>query len=202
MVWVPRSVNVACGAGRAHDHPMTQSKLAALLGLLALDDLPRTGWLQEGVRPAESIAGHVVGTCFTVLALAPHVEPALDTDRAIAIALVHDAPEALLSDLPQSASRLLPAGLKAAIEDQIAAELLPPLSHVAHERFAEYRAAKTREARFVRVCDRLQMGVRLVGYHRRGVRGLDSFAATLAALDCAEFAVAESLRREILAALD
>lgn len=181
---------------------MTQPALPALLALLPLDDLPRTGWLQHGVRPAESIAGHVVGTCFTVLALAPRVAPALDVDRAIALALVHDAPEALLSDLPKSASRLLPEGLKAALEDRVAAQLLPPLSGVAHERFAEYRAGKTREARFVRVCDRLQMGVRLVAYQRRGVRGLESFADTLGALDCAEFAPAEALRREILAALE
>jgi putative hydrolase of HD superfamily len=180
---------------------MTQPALPALLALLPLEELPRTGWLQHGVRPAESIASHVTGTCFTVLALAPRVTPPLDTDRAIALALVHDAPEALLSDLPKSASRLMPNGAKAQMEDRAAAELLPPLSALAHERFAEYRAGKTREARFVRLCDRLQMGVRAVGYHRRGVRGLEQFARTIEALDCGEFAPAAALQREILAAL-
>ncbi len=200
MVWVRWPVNAARAARHAAAK-MTQPALPALLALLPLEDLPRTGWLQHGVRPAESIAGHVVGTCFTVLALAPRVTPALDTDRAIVLALVHDAPEATLSDLPRSASRLFPPGLKASLEDRVAAELLPPLSDVAHDRFAEYRAGKTREARFVRICDRLQMGVRAVGYQRRGVRGLASFAQSVAAIDCGEFAPAAALQREILAEL-
>jgi len=45
------------------------------------------------------------------------------------------------------------------------------------------------------------MGVRMVGYQRMGVRGLESFAATIEALDCSEFSPTASLRAEILAAL-
>ena len=53
----------------------------------------------------------------------------------------------------------------------------------------------------VQLCDRLQMGVRMVGYQRMGVRGLEPFAATIQALDCSEFSPTENLRTEILAAL-
>jgi putative hydrolase of HD superfamily len=181
--------------------PPLEPTLSALLALQPLGDLARTGWVQRGIANPESIAAHVVGTAFVVLALGPRVEPGLDVDRAIALALVHDAPEALLGDLPRTAARLLPPGAKRAAEIGAARELLPPLSDLAHERFREYLAGETREARFARVCDRLQLGVRLVGYHRAGARGLEEFVETIAALDCSEFAPAVDLQREIQAAL-
>lgn len=178
---------------------MHEPLLPALLALLPLDQLPRTGWIQSGIADPESIAGHVVGTAFLVLALGPRIFPAIDVERALALAVVHDAPEALLGDLPRTGARLLPPGAKIEAEDKAARLLLAPLSDFALERFAEYRAAKTREARFVRLCDRLQLGVRAAAYHRLGVRGLEEFKATIEALDCAEFPPAEALRGEILA---
>jgi putative hydrolase of HD superfamily len=179
---------------------MHSPTLSALLALQALENLPRTGWVQRGIAPGESVADHVLGTCYVALALGPRVEPGIDVERALALVLVHDAPEALLGDLPRTAAALLPAGAKALAEARAAAEILPPLSRLAHERFLEYSAGTTREARFARVCDRLQLGVRLVGHQRLGLCGLEDFEATLAALDCSEFAPAAELQRELLAA--
>lgn len=175
--------------------------LDALLALQPLESLPRTGWIQRGIAAPESIGDHVLGACFIVLALGPRVEPPLDVERALSLVLVHDAPEALLGDLPRSANELLPPGAKAEAESRAAARILPPLSELAHARFVEYQAGATREARFARVCDRLHLGVRMIGYLRSGARGLGDFAQTVAALDCSEFAPALALHREILAAL-
>jgi len=180
---------------------MSTPLLEALLGLQCLQDLPRTGWIQRGIRAPESIAGHILGTCELVLALGPRVEPALDTERALALALVHDAPEALLGDLPRSASELLPEGAKRTAEARAAKRVLGPLSGLALERFEEHARGETREARFVRVCDRLQLGLRLVGYRRAGQAGLEDFEQTLRALDCGEFAPARMLQAELLAEL-
>jgi len=179
----------------------SDSPLAALLALSPLESLPRTGWAMRGIANPETVAGHVLGTCHLILALGPKVAPPIDTERCLALALVHDAPEALLGDLPRTAAELLPAGAKAAAEEAAARKLLASISAAAVERYAEFRAQATREARFARLSDRLQMGVRLVGYHRLGVRGLDEFVASIRALDCSEFAPAEDLRSEILAAL-
>ncbi len=175
--------------------------LDALLALEPLHDLPRTGWVLRGVRDPESIGDHVLSTCFLVLALGSRVEPGLDVERAVALVLVHDVPEALIGDLPRTAARLLPAGAKAAAEDRAAAELLAPLSGHALGLWDEIRAGLTREARFVKACDRLQLGLKLVAYHRAGQRGLGEFRETVVGLDLAEFAVLVSLRDEILAAL-
>ena len=176
--------------------------LDALLALLALDRLPRTGWLVAGVAAPESVAAHSLGSAFVVLALGPRVQPALDVERAAVYALLHDATEALLTDLPRSALECLPSGAKAAAEARAAERVLAPLSKLAFEREAEYRSRSTREARFVALCDKLNLGVRWLGYHNAGVRGLDSFRESLTALDCREFAPCEELRRSILAAAE
>jgi putative hydrolase of HD superfamily len=174
--------------------------LAALLALQPLNDLPRTGWLLCGIHAPESVGDHTLSTAFVVLALAPRVEPAMDLGRALSLALLHDVPEAITGDLPRSASRLLPKGAKSAMEEGAAKELLPPLSPTALALWREYAAGSSREARFVRVCDRLQLGLRLVAYVRAGRRGLDEFRATVAGLDASEFAAAAALQAEILAA--
>ena len=76
------------------------------------------------------------------------------------------------------------------------------VTRAASAAWAELRAGETREARFAALCDRLQLGVRLVGYVRAGLGGLGEFRDGLEGLDAAEFPPAEDLRREILDALD
>lgn len=180
--------------------PPREPLLPPLLALLPLHDLPRTGWILRGIEHPESIGDHVLSTCFLVLALGPRVEPPLDVDHALALALVHDVPEALTGDLPRTASELLPAGAKSHAEEAAARRLLAPLSEAALELWREHRDSGTREARFVRLVDRLQLGLRLVAYERAGRRGLEEFRATLAALDCREFAACAALQSELLRA--
>lgn len=176
--------------------------LDALLALVPLDRLPRTGWLQHGIAVPESIAGHTIGVAQVALALAPRVEPPLDVDRVVALCLVHDAPEALTGDLPRSASRLLPPGAKRAAEAAAAEQILGPLHSVALERSREYEAQETREARLAKLCDRLQLGVRLLAYLRSGQRGLEEFVATVREVDTTEFPPAAELHAALVSALD
>jgi len=179
--------------------PRPRPLLPALLALEPLERLPRTGWVMLGLAAPETIAGHVLGACHMLLALGPRLDPPVDVHRAIALALVHDAPEALIGDLPRTAARFLPEGAKARAEETAAREILGNLSSLAEELFDEFRAQTSREARFARICERLQLGVRLAGYRRLGIGGLEEFVATVRALDCSEFPPAEDLQREILA---
>ena len=99
--------------------------IESLLALGALESLPRTGWVLRGVRTPETIGEHMLGVQWLCLALA---QPCgIDAERAIALALVHDAPEALLGDWPRSAAELLPQGAKRHAEAQAAAQVLAPL---------------------------------------------------------------------------
>ena len=178
--------------------PPEEQPLAALLDLLSLDTLPRTGWILRGVQPAESIAGHVLGVAHVALALAPRVEPPLDLARVLAMAIVHDAPEARSGDLPSPAAGHLPTGAKHALDRGLAAEVIAPLSGAALAAFEEYESQATPEARFVKACDRLQLGVRLLGYERAGWRGLTEFWHAIEPVAFAEFepcmALAHALR--------
>jgi len=175
-----------------------QPTLRALLELLPLESLPRTGWLQHGIDPAESLADHTTGVGFLALFLAPRVEPPLNVDRVVTLALVHDAPEALTGDLSLTGSALLPPGAKRQAEEAAAQRLLEPLGL---ERWREIEAGETREARFAKLCDRLQLGLRLLAYLRSGRRRLEDFVETLRALDCAEFPVAGEFQAELLRAI-
>ena len=175
--------------------------LEDLLRLLPLEALPRTGWVLAGVPNPETVAAHTLGVALTVLALGPRVLPPLDVDRAVALAVVHDAPEALLGDLPKEGADLLPEGAKAKAEERAAGRLLGPLSAPAMERWTESQARRTREARFTHLCDKLQLGVRLVAYVRAGNAIDRGFRAGLEALDGTEFPPCEELRASILRAL-
>lgn len=179
-----------------------ENSLRALLALLPLETLPRTGWIQCGIATPEPIAGHLLGAAYLALALAPRVDPPLDVDRVVALALVHDAPEALTGDIPRSGSTLLPEGAKREAEAGAADLVLGGLHALAQERFEEYEQAETREARLARLCDRLQLGVRLLAYTRSGRRGLEDFRGTLEELDASEFRPAEAFREVLLGALD
>lgn len=175
--------------------------LDALLALQPLHDLPRTGWILRGIAEPESVGDHTLSTAFVVLALGPRVEPAIDVERALTLAVLHDVPEALTGDWPRTVSELLPSGAKRGVEERAGRRLLEPLSGHALERWQEYRDQATREARFARLCDRLQLGLRAVAYQRGGRTGLGEFRATVAELDCSEFQVAARFQAEILAAL-
>lgn len=173
--------------------------LEPLLRLLPLDALPRTGWALAGVPRPESIAGHILGTAHLALALGPQIDPPINLERLLALTLVHDLPEAASGDLPHPAGQALPEGAKEAMEDRLAAQLAGPLG--LEELWAEYRLQGSREARLARLCDKLQLGVRLVGYMRAGQQGLGEFRPGLESLDCSEFPPADELLREILGAL-
>ena len=177
------------------------SPLEALLQLLPLDRLPRTGWALAGVPTPESVAAHSLGTAFVALALGPRVEPPLDVERAVALAVVHDAGEALTGDLPRSGARLLPEGAKREMDLAATRAVLGPLSESAGALGDEYETRGSREARFVALCDALHLGIRLVGYLRSGSKGLEDFRGGLERLDCGEFEPCETLRRDLLAEL-
>src|SRR5258705_13399459 len=74
-----------------------------LIALDPLADLPRTGWLLRGVRPCESIADHSFGVAFVTMLFVDAIRAeggTIDGERALRMALVHDAAEAKTGDVP------------------------------------------------------------------------------------------------------
>jgi len=144
--------------------------------LMSLKLLPRTGWLQRGIRDVESIAEHT----FAVAALAMLVgdqQAGIDRGRLLTIALLHDIAESLIGDLPASARRLFGAAAKREAERRAMVELFTGLPQAGEylELWDEYCAGGSREARLVKALDHLEMLAQALAYERAGSRALSEF---------------------------
>jgi putative hydrolase of HD superfamily len=165
---------------------MSQDQLISLLlEATTLKRLPRTGWLLRGVPNAESIADHSFNTAFVVLALADVLNasgtlPApLDAGKALAIAVLHDLPEARLTDLPGPTQRLIPREVKAEAEAKALDALTDALPSAGQFRslWHEFEDASTPEGKLVRDADKAEMMIQCLRYELSGSRGLDDFWA-------------------------
>lgn len=138
--------------------------------------LPRTGWLQRGLQNVESVAEHSFGVA-TLALVVGDLHPELDRGKLLAMALVHDLAEALIGDLPASASRLFGKDAKREAERKAMLELLIglPLAGSYLELWEEYSQAATPEARLIKALDRLEMLAQAIAYERAGIRGLGEF---------------------------
>lgn len=141
-----------------------------LVALDTLSDLPRTGWLLRGVRPCESIADHSYGVAVTVMLMtdalrAEGVE--VDGEKALRMALVHDAPEAKTGDVPMPQKTPAVDAALEELEQRLASQMLPP-GPAATWREAE--SGESLEARIVKAADKIQMMAKALvyGQQRRG----------------------------------
>lgn len=143
-----------------------------------LKTTPRTGWFQRGVPDPESVADHSHGVALAALMLADLAAPQADRAKVLAMAVLHDLPEAVTGDLSLGASRLLPAGAKARAEGAALDELGRDLPFFAgwREIWDEFEAGESLEARVVRDADRLDLLAQALVYERgRGNRDLEDF---------------------------
>jgi putative hydrolases of HD superfamily len=148
----------------------TGSKLATL------KRLPRTGWLQRGVVDPESVADHSFGVAMLALLIGPALD-GVDQTRLLRMALLHDYAEALMTDLPLSAKRLIGADAKHAGERRAMEELLAELpgGDAALTLWDEYSAGRSREARLLKALDRIEMLMQALEYERAGNRLMEEF---------------------------
>lgn len=162
----------------------------ALVGLfletVTLKRLPRAGWLARNVPHVESVAEHSFGVAFVALALAEvlqaeaRLQPdqvTLDLEVVLVMALLHDLAEVRLTDLPTSAVRLMPAGVKSQAEAKAMEDLLEPLPVAGRwtSLWQQFEDSATPEGRLVRDADKLEMMVQCLRYEQAGSRGLDEY---------------------------
>lgn len=143
----------------------TERLLLQLLDLERLDQIPRTGYLQRGVDPAESVAEHSWHVATVAWSLIPAVRP-IDELRVLELALLHDVGELTLGDIPRPGAALLPAGAKRSAEDRAWRQILRASGERAQTIGDELADRTSREARFVHACDQLQLLVKTLLYAR------------------------------------
>lgn len=140
-----------------------------------LSALPRTGWLLRGVTDAESIAEHSFGVALVTMLLVDEARARgveIDGERALRMALLHDAAEAFTGDVPMPAKT---AALRAALSDAEGDLLASELSAPELALWREAEACESLEARVVKAADKLQMLVKALIYEDQGRGRLDAF---------------------------
>lgn len=175
--------------------------LELLTELQALDRVPRIGYSMRGISDAESVAEHLFHVVFLVWTLAAR-EPDLDRARAVELALLHDLAEVRFGDLPRTAAHYLPPGAKSQAEGRALRDLLAPLGAEGERGsrlFDDYQRGGSPEAKFVRVCDKLQLMVKASFYRRAGSSAAEEFLTALDRFDDGGFSsvrgVVEELKR-------
>ncbi len=139
-----------------------------VVGLDPLADLPRTGWLLRGVRPCESVAEHSFGVVLVTMLLVDALRAegmVVDGERAMRMAVVHDAPEARTGDVPMpNKTPALREALRV-LEADLVERLLPEAPRAD---WHALEAGESLEARIVKAADKLQMMIKALCYGAQG----------------------------------
>ncbi|WP_017342416.1 HD family hydrolase [Halorubrum sp. T3] len=154
--------------------------LDAVLAAYDLKDERRTGWQLRGVDDPESVAAHSWGVAYLVLALGERFReefPGIDLDRALRLAVVHDAAEAETGDVATRAADVADRGddstaegvdraAKVAAEREAMADLAGPLPERVRDAWEAYEARDSPEAVLVKECDLLDTCLQALMYEQ------------------------------------
>lgn len=132
-----------------------------------LKNTARTGWVQRGVPEVESVAAHSYGVTFITLILAHNLDEPVDLERALTMAILHDLPEALTSDIPSPAWRFLPVGSKYAAEKRAISSILGNTDWGLMGQWEELQRAESSEAKLVHDADMLDRYLQAVRYEEQ-----------------------------------
>jgi putative hydrolases of HD superfamily len=183
----------------AFGHSGTAPLIAAYFELDQLKQLYRQGWLRRGVAPeqCESVAEHVFAMTMLAWWLVDAYYPNLDRSKILRMVLVHELGEIYAGDITPGDQ--VDRAEKLRQERQGLIEVTGKLPGGGAEYLAlweEFEAGETREAKFVRQVDRLEMAFQAAVYRRLGYAGMAEFFAS------ADAAVELPELREILAELE
>ncbi|XP_028787934.1 HD domain-containing protein C4G3.17 [Neltuma alba] len=136
----------------------------------------RKGWVNHGIRGAESIADHMYR--MAIMALIAADLPGLNRERCIKIALVHDIAEAIVGDITPSDG--VPKEEKSRREQAALNEMCEILgggmrAEEIKELWAEYENNSSLEANLVKDFDKVEMILQALEYEMEHGKVLDEF---------------------------
>ncbi|GAA5794963.1 hypothetical protein EDC94DRAFT_592077 [Helicostylum pulchrum] len=158
---------------------MSQSNPASVIRFLhVIENLKRTkrtGWLDNGIKGAESIADHMHR--MGIMAMLVN-DPSINRERCIKMAIVHDLAEAVVGDITPHAGvskadkftmeKNAMLGFKESLGNTETANEIVDL-------WQEYEDAKTPEALFVKDLDKFEMIVQALEYEKSDKKNLQGF---------------------------
>ncbi|HET6972423.1 MAG TPA: HD family hydrolase [Pyrinomonadaceae bacterium] len=155
--------------------------LSTLIELQRLKRLDRTGWTLRGLpNGTESVAAHSFGVCVTAMLLTDCCKArgvAIDVEKVLRIALLHDWAETRVGDMPRTATLYFGSAARKQAETAAFADIVDPLD--ADSSYAnlydDYERRESTEARLVKAADVLDLLIQVLALERAGARGLDEF---------------------------
>ncbi len=155
--------------------------LATLIELQRLKRLDRTGWTLRGLpNGTESVAAHSFGVGVTAMLLADEFRMnglAVDCEKVLRIALLHDWAEARVGDMPRTATTYFGAAARKHAEGAAFEDIIGTLCKRSdyHELYEDYEHRVSLEAKLVKAADVIDLLVQVLALERAGARGLDEF---------------------------
>ncbi len=156
--------------------------LPTLIELQRLKRLDRTGWTLRGLaNGTESVAAHSFGVATTAMLLGDEIRSrgtAVDLEKLLRMALLHDWAETRIGDMPKTAVTYFGHEVRkeaelAAFADIVAGTRSRGADYCRlHE---EYERRTTIEAKIVKAADVIDLLVQALAMERSGARGLDEF---------------------------
>ncbi len=145
------------------------------LEVLGLKEVDRAGWKRSGLTDVESVAGHSWGVAFLAMQICP---PELDRLKVIEMAVCHDVAEVRVGDITPHDG--ISAEEKVRIETEAMLSLSKGFPRGDHmlELYREYEVGETAEARFLKLCDKLDMAFQSYVYQSRTESNLRNFRKT------------------------
>jgi 5'-deoxynucleotidase YfbR-like HD superfamily hydrolase len=146
-----------------------------------LKNLPRGGWLMQGVKIPESLGDHSYNVSFIAMTLVnqlklekignPNMEKVLKT------ALIHDLPESIITDIPAPMIKYFGKEAKHLAEEKAFNTIFDNynMKNQLLELWKEFENLSTIEGRLVRVSDKIDMMLQVLHYESIGHRNLNEF---------------------------
>jgi putative hydrolase of HD superfamily len=178
--------------------------LSTLIELQRLKRLDRTGWTLRGLpNGTESVASHSFGVSVTAMLLADRFLAegiAVDLEKVLRLALLHDWAEVRVGDMPRTATLYFGSEVRKQAET---AAFLDVVNAVDAEGtyakfYHDYERRESLEARVVKAADVLDLLIQVYALERAGARGLDEFWEVAEKPDFNLEGVAEQIVQELL----
>lgn len=157
------------------DERFAHEVIAFFRMLHPLDRIPRAGYVLRGVVEPESVAAHSHFMALLALLFLERYPGRWDAEKVLAMALVHDVPEARLMDIPMPYADAYLREAKSTAEQEIADHVFADLAPRLAALHAEFAAAETPEARLLRGLDKAQMMIKVLCYERERRGNLEEF---------------------------
>ena len=155
--------------------------LSTLIELQRLKRLDRTGWTLRGLpNGTESVASHSFGVSVTAMLLADKCVSqgiAVDLEKVLRIALLHDWAEVRVGDMPRTATLYFGSAARKEAETAAFLDVVDKVDTDGSyaDLYVDYERRESLEARLVKAADVLDLLIQVYALERAGARGLDEF---------------------------